>query len=103
MSVYTISDIQVHDAEKYKEYVGKMRPIVESFGGHYHVRGGEVTVRTGDWKPNRLIIIEFPAKERMAEFAASPEYQPVADIRKSASRMVSSIVVDGFDGETNNI
>ena len=103
MSVYSISDIQVHDPEKYKEYVGKVRQIVESYGGHYHVRGGDVTVRAGDWKPSRLIIIEFPSKERMVDFGSSPEYQPVADIRKSASTMVSSIVVEGFDGESNNI
>lgn len=103
MSVYSISDIRVHDPEKYKEYVGKVREIVESYGGHYHVRGGDVTVKVGDWKPSRLIIIEFPSKDRMAAFGASPEYQPVADIRKSASTMVSSIVVEGFDGECNNI
>ena len=62
-----------------------------------------MTVRAGGWKPSRLIIIEFPSKERMAAFGASPEYQPVAEIRKSASTMVSSVVVEGFDGEYNNI
>ena len=97
MSFYSISDIKVHDWDKYQEYVGKVRSIVESYGGRYHVRGGEITVNAGDWKPNRLIIIEFPSKEKMAAF------QPVAAIRKSASELISSIVVEGFDGETNNI
>ena len=103
MSFYSISDIKVHDWEKYQEYVGKVRPIVESYGGKYHVRGGEITVNAGDWKPNRLIIIEFPSLEKMAEFRDAPEYQPVAAIRKSASEMISSIVVEGFDGQTNNV
>ena len=40
MSVYVISDIKVHDWDKYQEYVGQVRPIVESFGGRYHIRGG---------------------------------------------------------------
>ena len=38
MSVYLISDIKVHDWDKYEEYVEKARPIVESYGGHYHIR-----------------------------------------------------------------
>ena len=40
MSVYVISDIKVHDWDKYQEYVRKTRPIIESYGGRYHIRGG---------------------------------------------------------------
>jgi len=98
-----ISDIKVHDWDQYQEYVGKVRPIVESYGGRYHIRGGEITVSVGDWKPNRLVVIEFPSKKKMAQFRNSPEYQPVAAIRKSASTSISSIVVEGYDGQTNNI
>ena len=103
MSVYLISDIKVHDWDKYEEYVEKARPIVESYGGHYHIRGGEITVRVGDWKPNRLVVIDFPSKEQMEKFGAAPEYQPVAEIRKGASTVISSILVEGYDGQTNNI
>lgn len=103
MSVYVISDIKVHDLQKYEEYVQNVRPIVESYGGRYHIRGGEATVKVGDWKPNRLVVIEFPSNEQLEKFRTSPEYQPVADIRKSASEMISSIVVEGYDGHTNNV
>ena len=103
MSVYSISDIKVHDWEKYQEYVRRTRPIIESYGGRYHIRGGEITVRVGDWKPNRLVVIEFPSKEQMQKFASSPEYQPVAAIRKSAADTVSSVLVEGYDGKEDNI
>jgi uncharacterized protein (DUF1330 family) len=103
MAVYSISDIEVHDWEKYQEYVRRTRPIIESYGGRYHIRGGKVTVKIGDWKPSRLVVIEFPSQEQLEKFAASPEYQPVAAIRKSAANMISSIVVEGYDGQTDNI
>ena len=103
MSVYTISDIQVHDWEKYQEYVRRTRSIAEKYGGRYHIRGGEITVVAGDWKPNHLIVIEFPSMEVLGQFRTSPEYQSVAEIRKSASTLISSIVVEGYDGESDNI
>ena len=103
MSVYVISDIKVHDWDKYQEYVKRTRPIVESYGGRYHIRGGEVTVKVGDWKPNRLIVIEFPSQVQLEKFRSAPEYQPVAAIRQSAATSVSSIVVEGYDGQTDNI
>jgi uncharacterized protein (DUF1330 family) len=103
MSVYTISDILVHNWEKYEDYVKQTRAIAEKFGGKYHIRGGAITVVTGDWKPNRLIMIEFPSMEALEQFRNSPEYEPVAAIRKNSSTMISSIVVEGYDGETDNI
>ena len=57
----------------------------------------------GDWKPNRLIVIEFPSMEALEKFRTSPDYQLVAEIRKSASTLISSIIVEGYDGETDNI
>ena len=103
MSVYIISDIEVHDWDRYREYVRQTRPIIESYGGHYHIRGGEITVTAGDWKPNRLVVIEFPSAEKLEQFGTSTEYQPVAAIRKSASTTISSVVVEGYDGHTDNV
>ncbi len=103
MSVYVISDIKVHDWDGYREYVRRTRPIVESHGGRYHIRGGEVDVRVGDWKPDRLIVIEFPSREHLEKFGTSAEYQPVAAIRESASKSTSVVVVEGYDGQTDNV
>ena len=103
MSVYTISDIQVTNWEKYEDYVMKTRAIAEKFGGKYHIRGGAIKVVAGDWKPNRLIVIEFPSIDALGQFRDSPEYQPVAEIRKSASNLISSIIVEGYDGRSDNI
>ena len=39
-------------------------PVIAEFGGKYLVRGGVTEVREGDWKPNRLVIVEFEHRAR---------------------------------------
>ena len=75
MAVYVIIDIAVRDeAAKgdYLQYVEKVRPIVEKHGGRYLVRGGRITPIAGNWKPERVVLIEFPLVGRrgnVVEFA----------------------------------
>jgi len=38
---YVIAQINVHDAESYKDYVAQVLPTIELFGGEFLVRGGK--------------------------------------------------------------
>ena len=49
MSAYLLANITVNNPENYKEYVEKVKSIVEKFDGEYLVRGGEMSVIEGDW------------------------------------------------------
>ena len=45
MTGYAIFNINVNNPENYKEYVQKVKPTAEKYGGEYLVRGGNnVTV-----------------------------------------------------------
>ncbi|HNX81440.1 MAG TPA: DUF1330 domain-containing protein [Candidatus Omnitrophota bacterium] len=95
MSVYMVIEAQkVWDKEKYGEYVQKVPPIVEKFGGKYLARGGAVTLIAGDWNPARLIIIEFGCREKFQAWWNSPEYKAVAPLREEAA-LVNAILIDG--------
>ena len=48
MSAYLLANITVNNPENYKEYVEKVKSIVEQFDGEYLVRGGEMSVIEGD-------------------------------------------------------
>ena len=96
MSVYSITSINVKDWAAYNEYMRLVPPIIKKFGGRYIVRGGEIYSDTTTWKPNRVVILEFPTIEQMKEFRESEEYKPVAAIRQGASTS-ESFVVEGFD------
>ena len=62
MSGYVIANIDVKNPEAYKEYVGKVLPTVQKFGGEYLVRAGEYKVIDGEWKyPRTVAIMNEPA------------------------------------------
>ena len=94
MVAYVIADITVTDPERYKDYTSQTPATVEKFGGQFVVRGGDVTIMGGDWKPNRLVIIEFPNMATLKKWYKSKDYQKIAKIREEASEG-SFVFVDG--------
>ncbi|GLQ16237.1 DUF1330 domain-containing protein [Maritalea porphyrae] len=95
---YVIVDVQIDDAEEYKKYMALARPLAESHGGEYLVRGGEFQVKEGTYfAPRRLVLLRFPSKQDFDAFYASEEYQKARDIRLPAGDMVM-IGVEGFEG-----
>lgn len=98
MPVYMIVEIAVLDQTTYAEYVRKVPATVAKYGGRYLVRGGHVTPLTGDWSPERIIVLEFPTAERMRQWNSSPEYLELAPLRTRATR-TRAIVVEGVASE----
>jgi len=95
MSAYLIVDITIHDPERYQDYVRQVPACIEKHRGKYLVRGGEAEVKEGDWHPHRLVVLEFPSRERANAFLEDPEYQPVAAIRHAAAT-TNAVVVEGY-------
>jgi len=85
MSAYAIVDLEVYDIEKYLLYQQAMKPLLESVGARYLARGGEYRVFSGDYVPNRLILVEFPSIAAMDEFYVSAAYQSLEPQRQACS------------------
>ena len=94
MSGYVIANIDVKKTEAYKEYVSKVKTIVEKFGGEYLVRAGEYTVIDGEWKYPRTVVIKFPTYEKALEWYNSEEYKPVKPIRLK-NTVTNGIIIKG--------
>jgi len=100
MPVYVIIDISVRDQAakgNYAQYIEKVQPIVEKYGGQYLARGGKITPVAGDWRPERIILIEFPSMDQVTRWWNSPEYKAIAGLRESATT-ARVIIVEGCDG-----
>ena len=96
MSVYLIVEAkEVTDQTKYGEYIQKVPQTVAKFGGKYLVRGGHVATLSGDWKPPRIIIVEFESMERCQSWWNSPEYRAIAPLRERSAKM-NAIVIEGL-------
>ena len=94
MSVYMIIDSKVKDREKYRRYIDQVSPIVAKYGGHYHVR--EEKIRSlGVWKPERIIVLEFPTEDHIQKWLTSPEYKAIAPLREEGAE-TQAILVDGY-------
>jgi len=95
MSIYMIIDITIKEPKTYAKYIEKVKPIVESHGGRYLARGGKVTSSAGDWKPERIIIIEFEDMKLLQNCFRSSEYKEIAALRES-STLSRTIIVEGI-------
>jgi uncharacterized protein (DUF1330 family) len=95
MPVYLVIEINVQDPELYAEYTMQVLPLVEHYGGLYLIRGGNVFPVSGDWHPERLVLVQFETMDQVQDFLTSPEYQALIPLRQRASSS-RAIVVEGF-------
>jgi len=94
MSAYLIADVNVENADIYAEYRRQVLPLIERYGGRFIVRGGAHETLEGDWRPARLVVIEFPSMAVLKEWYRSPEYTKLIELRQGASRG-SLLAVEG--------
>ena len=58
--VYLVVDVKIDDVEAYGKYKDKVKPLIESYGGEYLSRGGEINVLENElWKPTRMVLVKF--------------------------------------------
>lgn len=85
MAAYVIADVDVHDPETYREYAALVPGTLEPYGGRFLVRGGEHSPVEGDWRPGRLVVLEFPSADHARRWYASEAYVVAKAIRQRAS------------------
>jgi uncharacterized protein (DUF1330 family) len=82
---YVVVDARSSDPGRMVEYRRLAEIAVAKFGGRYLVRGAPYTVLEGNWRPQRLVLLEFPNLELAKEFYDSPEYSAARAARRGVS------------------
>jgi uncharacterized protein (DUF1330 family) len=85
MPAYVIADVTIKNPEVYAEYRSRVLATVTKYGGRFLVRGGTCDVVEGDWRPGRVVVIEFPDMAAAKAWYGSAEYGPLVKLRQSAS------------------
>ena len=86
MPAYLIAEHIVTDPVKFEEYRTKVGPMMAKHGARYLTKGGTHKLpEGGHWKPERVVIIEFPDMDALYAWYNSPEYQPLIALRKSCT------------------
>lgn len=94
MSAYVIVDVDIHDQNLYEEYKKLTPAAIKAYNGKFVVRGGKAETLEGEWKPGRVVVLEFPDAETAKKWWDSPEYNPAKAIRQKAST-TQMILVEG--------
>ena len=86
MSSYLIAEHIITDPTKFEEYRTRVGPMIAKYGGRYLTKGGSHKLpEGGHWKPERVVIIEFPDMDSLSRWYNSPEYQPLIALRKAST------------------
>lgn len=85
MSAFVLVEVDIQDPLLYEEYKKLTPATVEAYGGKFLVRGNPIQAMEGEWKHDRMVILEFPNKKIALEWYNSEEYQKAKKIREKAS------------------
>lgn len=94
MAAYVIVEIEIVDPVGYEEYKNLAGASVEKYGGKYIVRGGATEVLEGDWKPKRIVILQFDSMKRAKEWLTCEEYREPRKMRHRTAK-TNMILVEG--------
>ena len=90
---YYVAEHIITDAAKFEEYRVKVAPMIAKHGGRYLTKGNaHAFPEGGHWKPERVVVIEFPDKQSLNAWYNSPEYQPLFALRKESTSDLDMII-----------
>ena len=97
MPAYVIVEIDIVDPAGYEEYKKLAAATVEKYGGKYVVRGGRTEVLEGDWKPKRIVVLQFDSAQHAKDWLNCEEYREPRKMRHRTAR-TNMILVEGLAG-----
>lgn len=93
MPAYLIAEHIVTDPAKFEEYRVKVSAMIARHGGRYLTKGGSHKLpEGGHWKPERVVIIEFPDMDSLNRWYSSPEYEPLIALRKASTSDLDMLI-----------
>jgi uncharacterized protein (DUF1330 family) len=94
MKAYLVLDLKIHDFNSFRAYIDNVPSFIKKHGGRYIVQGAEPAALEGDWRPERMVILEFPARENATAFLGDPDFQGLLAIRHRTTTS-NLVLVDG--------
>lgn len=94
MTYVVVTIKKVLDLEAFREYAGKVAPIIERYGGKYVAVDNSPDVKDGEWPFARTVIVQYPNFAAAQKWYGSADYQAIIPIRKRAIDANIAIVRD---------
>jgi uncharacterized protein (DUF1330 family) len=94
MKAYLVLDLSVNDFEGFRKYLAEIPAFIAKHSGKYLVKGAHPTTIESDWKPERMVIIEFPERMKAEAFLSDPEVKSLFKVRH-ATTTGKLVLIDG--------
>jgi uncharacterized protein (DUF1330 family) len=86
MPAYVVAELNITDPTKFEEYRVKAGPTVAKHGGRVLTNPKSHKMpEGGHWKPELVVVIEFPDMNALSAWYNSPEYQPLITLRNEST------------------
>ena len=91
VKVYMIANLQIHDADRYREYEKGFFPILKKHCGEFITYDDNIVNVEGEIPmEGRIILFRFPSKKHAEEWYSDPDYQKLSEHRRAS---VTSTIV----------
>lgn len=81
---YWIARLDVHDTERYKDYIAAAKPAYQAYGAVFKVRGGQFSELEGKAR-GRNVVLEFNSYQDALDCYNSEQYKIARAIRQEIS------------------
>lgn len=100
MPGYVGTLLDIHDQDRFHEYLKGVGPSLAKHRGRIVLRGpiaGVVEGKLDTREDTRLVMIEFPSLEAAHEWYDSAEYQELIKLREEPVASTTAFFLDGVD------
>jgi len=85
MSSYFIALINIHDPQRYEQYLAGFDQVFEKYNGKVIAVEDNPRTLEGKWPAERTVVIHFQDDSELRKWYDSDEYQALAEYRREAS------------------
>lgn len=92
--------LDIHDRERFRDYLKGVGPSLETHGGRIILRGPIVDIPEGRLdtrQDTRLVMIEFDSLEAARAWYESAEYQELIKLRDEPVASTTAFFIDGIE------
>jgi len=88
MKIYLLAQLKFTDLEAYQRYLKQFPAVFQRFNAKVLASDTRPEVLEGEWRRDKVVLLEFPDEEEARRFETDPDYQRIAQDRRAGAEAV---------------
>ncbi|MFN8607527.1 MAG: DUF1330 domain-containing protein [Vulcanimicrobiota bacterium] len=88
MKIYILAQLKFTDMEAYQRYLKQFPAIFQRFDARVLASDTRPEVLEGDWRKDKVVLLEFASDEEARRFETDPDYQRIAQDRRAGAEAI---------------